>query len=460
MLSLLTNGAASSALRNLNLIQSNLTTTEQQASTGLKVSTAADNAAYWAIASRMSSTGSALAAVSSAISQSIAIANVTLAALTNIISTVTDMRNLLIAAKEPGSDLTEIQTQIAADQQQIITRANAASFNGQNWLVDNWQVSGDSSYTSTVDPPDKTSQDEISANYDGTITTVTSSQSEGLFTDDWGNSVYTSYSKTSTFVQSYSNSPNDKGGTDYFYNHDLTVESSDINGQVPESFANVPIGYNDTDLTVFYAISKSDLKLFDNYIKSTPSSNGGTPTKSEYSSYQSPAGVPYVSTLPELGLGVFSTSTPGTPVVQKAHSDATPPTTNDRYFDNNVEKVPVAGTGSSIIYTETLNLLTLDVTSMSQSDIQSALGLAEDTSVKLDKMASTLGVQTKTLKGQQDYLTSVTTSYAEGIGSLVDADMNQVSTRLSALQVQQQLGIQSLSIANANAATVLKLFGA
>jgi flagellin len=40
----------------------------------------------------------------------------------------------------------------------------------------------------------------------------------------------------------------------------------------------------------------------------------------------------------------------------------------------------------------------------------------------------------------------------------VDADMNTESTRLQALQVQQQLGIQALSIANSNAQTILSLF--
>ena len=42
---------------------------------------------------------------------------------------------------------------------------------------------------------------------------------------------------------------------------------------------------------------------------------------------------------------------------------------------------------------------------------------------------------------------------------LVDADMNEASTRLQALQTQEQLGIQSLSVANQNAALILKLFG-
>ena len=45
-----------------------------------------------------------------------------------------------------------------------------------------------------------------------------------------------------------------------------------------------------------------------------------------------------------------------------------------------------------------------------------------------------------------------------GIGTLVDADMNEESTRLQALQVQQQLGIQALSIANGSSQNILWLF--
>ena len=45
-----------------------------------------------------------------------------------------------------------------------------------------------------------------------------------------------------------------------------------------------------------------------------------------------------------------------------------------------------------------------------------------------------------------------------GVGTLVDADMNQESTKLQALQVQQQLGIQALSIANSSSQSIMKLF--
>ena len=49
--------------------------------------------------------------------------------------------------------------------------------------------------------------------------------------------------------------------------------------------------------------------------------------------------------------------------------------------------------------------------------------------------------------------------YASGVSNLVDDDMNTASTRLQAFQTQQQLGIQSLSIARQNAHVSMKLFG-
>ena len=44
------------------------------------------------------------------------------------------------------------------------------------------------------------------------------------------------------------------------------------------------------------------------------------------------------------------------------------------------------------------------------------------------------------------------------VGQLVDADMNEESTNLSALQVKQQLGVQALGIANSSSQSILSLF--
>ena len=64
-----------------------------------------------------------------------------------------------------------------------------------------------------------------------------------------------------------------------------------------------------------------------------------------------------------------------------------------------------------------------------------------------------------TFANQQSFVTSLSDAITSGVGSLVDADMNVASTRLQALQTQQELGIQALSIANQNSQLILKLFG-
>ncbi len=72
--------------------------------------------------------------------------------------------------------------------------------------------------------------------------------------------------------------------------------------------------------------------------------------------------------------------------------------------------------------------------------------------------AGDLGAAKIQLDSQARFTSALMDSIDRGIGQLVDADMNEESARLSALQVQQQLGIQALSIANANAQNILALF--
>ncbi|WP_280951637.1 flagellin, partial [Ensifer sp. 1H6] len=57
-----------------------------------------------------------------------------------------------------------------------------------------------------------------------------------------------------------------------------------------------------------------------------------------------------------------------------------------------------------------------------------------------------------------DFVDNLMDSIESGVGKLVDADMNEESTRLKALQTQQQLGIQALTIANTNSQNILSLF--
>ena len=69
-----------------------------------------------------------------------------------------------------------------------------------------------------------------------------------------------------------------------------------------------------------------------------------------------------------------------------------------------------------------------------------------------------LGTGSKSLATHLNFIDELQDTMNAGIGNLVDADLAKESARLQALQVQQQLGVQSLSIANQNSQQILSLF--
>ena len=72
--------------------------------------------------------------------------------------------------------------------------------------------------------------------------------------------------------------------------------------------------------------------------------------------------------------------------------------------------------------------------------------------------ATSLGVSEKTVERQQSFLSSLTDTIDSGVSAMVDADMEAEAARLQALQVQQQLSTQSLSMANQAPQNIMSLF--
>jgi flagellin len=72
--------------------------------------------------------------------------------------------------------------------------------------------------------------------------------------------------------------------------------------------------------------------------------------------------------------------------------------------------------------------------------------------------AAALGASAKRIEGQNQFVSKLTDAMTLGIGTLVDADLEESSARLQSLQVQQQLATQSLSIANQAPQAILSLF--
>ncbi|MFC3167358.1 MULTISPECIES: flagellin [Paracoccus] len=95
------------------------------------------------------------------------------------------------------------------------------------------------------------------------------------------------------------------------------------------------------------------------------------------------------------------------------------------------------------------------------TDQASALTAVGDIEALLDIAiagSATLGAASARITDQADFVGNLADSLKLGIGSLVDADMEEASARLQALQTQQQLGIQALSIANQAPSAIMSLF--
>ena len=96
MSSLLTNPSAMTALAALTQTQTNLNKVENQISTGKRIGSAADGAAYWSIATKMSSNVGALGAVNDALSESSSLVGTMSAAMNSTVSVVNAIKNDLV----------------------------------------------------------------------------------------------------------------------------------------------------------------------------------------------------------------------------------------------------------------------------------------------------------------------------------------------------------------------------
>ena len=300
MTSILTNVAAMAALQTLRGISNNLQDTQNRVSSGYRVEKAADNAAYWSIATTMRSDNKALSAVSDALGLGAAKVDTAYTAMDSAIDVVGEIKSKIVAATENGVDKKKVQEEIDQLQDQLVSIAQSASFSGENWV----------------------------AGANGTKSVV------------------------SSFVRDGSNGVSVKM-TDYVLDN--------------SSVGNVMFGMS-----------------------------GGQV---------------------ETSTGILGTS-----------------------------------------YGPTGSVYGLDITSMTLGDLGNALTTVENALKAMTSAGAKLGSISTRINMQDDFVNSLSKSLDSGIGRLVDANMEEESSKLSALQTQQQLAIQSLSIANSSSQNILSLF--
>ncbi|MBJ3778688.1 flagellin N-terminal helical domain-containing protein [Acuticoccus mangrovi] len=306
MTSLITHTAAMVALHTLNVISTDLKTTNSRVSTGLRIATARDSAAYWAIATTTQSDTGALTTVQDALAIGRATIDVVYTGLDSTRESLQTMKELLVAARQPGVDRTNVQTQIAGLQTDMQNKADAAVINEQNFL----------------------SVDSSAAGYNATKSVVAAFE---------------------------------------------------------RSASGIAISTIDLDI--------SSIALVD------------------------PAGGTAAGLLDK-----------------------------DR---------TVGGT--------TDNVLAIDISALTDSaadltTLEEYIGIVDAALIDVIDASNTAGTVLARTDSQNAFISALIDANARATGALIDADMEEESTRLAALQTQQQLSVASLSIANASATSVLALF--
>jgi flagellin len=132
-----TNVGAMVALQNLNKTNSELQTTQNRINTGLKVSSAKDDGATFAIAQSQRASVASLDAVKDSLSRATSSVDVAMSAGESISDMLTQMKEKALAASDTSLDTTSraaLNTDFQALRDQITKTVQNAKFNGINLL--------------------------------------------------------------------------------------------------------------------------------------------------------------------------------------------------------------------------------------------------------------------------------------------------------------------------------------
>jgi flagellin len=402
MSSILTNSSAMVALQTLKSVNSSLADTQNQISTGKRVATAKDNSAVWAISKVMESDVNGF----KAISESLSLGQSTVAVARQASETVTDlltqMKGKIVAAQEDNVDRDKLNADVTALKDQISSVVSAAQFNGLN-LVD-----GSTASASVLASLDRDSSGNVTAS---SISVSAQDLSTGGYT---AKAAFTgSDGVAADSADAFGFSLDGTGGTD---------DSGTIVITDPTYAAGDKITLRLGEEEVSYTVTAEDVA------SSTPEDIIAVGLKAAIEATSLDVSVDYDS------------SNAGTLVV-----------TND-----GADSIQISGQFTNAGSGGLGALASIDVSN--SAGASAALGAIETLIDTAIDASSAFGSVESRINTQSEFVSKLTDSLKEGIGSLVDADMEEASARLQALQVQQQLATQSLSIANQAPQSILSLF--
>lgn len=126
---------------------------------------------------------------------------------------------------------------------------------------------------------------------------------------------------------------------------------------------------------------------------------------------------------------------------------------------NNNNKVTIVDTNQAASDNDSLVGFNMNSSTGGSLDFDFMLEQINAAEEHLNSVQAQLGAAEKALESQDTYMESLVNAVEDGIGTLVDANMAEESAKFQALQVQQQLGLQALGIANSQPQSILSLFG-
>ena len=399
MSSILTNNSAMVALESLRNINRNLASVQAEISTGKKIASAKDNAAIWAISTVMTTDVESFKTIRDSLDLASSTVGVARSAAEKITGLLQDMKSLIIAAQE-ASGRPKIQADITELRAQISGIVNAAQFNGQNLLREGGAIS-------------------VLASLDRASNQTVTAASIAINRQDLQAAVGVAG----------------------------TVAITTGAGLATAGATEITTGNSSTVTLTAGAITTGTTFQID---------IGGVGNRVEYISRANDTLNDVSRNLKSLieARGISGVSVTTTPVADPTATNSVLNITNNSGATLSLASSSLTGgtAGGGLAALASLNVETSDASAAS------ALTAIEGLLTVAVNAAAALGSSQKRIENQGDFMNTLIDSITSGVGSLTDADMEAASAMLQALQVQQQLGTQALSIANQGSQSLLALF--
>lgn len=427
MSSILTNTSAMVALQTMKAINKNMAAVQNEISTGKSVSSAKDNAAVWAISKTMESDVKGFKGISDSLSLGSSTIAVARSASEQIADLLTEIKGKIVASQEDNVDRTKIQADVSALRDQIGSIVGAAQFNGLNLLSNRQggatvaQIVGNTGAGAGIL---KSSEVQILSSLDRSSSGVKSSNIT-VVKSDLGTQARTVGAGT-----------------------DIAATAATGAGAIAAAASGTISIVGDTGTA---ARGGNKVIAGDSYVI------GGLTGISGAVSYVARDG----DTVTDIARGLvdrlnFEAKKSGVSISAELDTSGANPgvkiTNNTTAGITTTSTVTTAGTAGG-----GLDILR-DIDVSTANGAEAALSAVEGLIQTAVQAAADFGTSQKRIDVQKDFVSSLVDSLRAGIGSMVDADMEEASARLQALQVQQQLATQSLSIANQAPQSILALF--